>query len=105
MSENKKRNYTHIEALESEVLLMLESGHTQRETAEHFGFKDKYVIKQFMNRHRKKEKMMANGIMPRRRGRLPKGFVPTEQEKDNEIKRLKMENELLRDFLRIVGRK
>jgi hypothetical protein len=49
--------------------------------------------------------MIADGIVPRRRGRLPKGFLTTEQEKDNEIKRLKMENELLRDFLRIAGRK
>lgn len=105
MSENKKRNYTHIEALESEVMLMLESGHTQRETAEHFGFKDKYVIKRFMNRHRKKEAMILKGITPHRRGRLPKGYVPTEIDKDNEIKRLKMENELLRDFLRVAGRK
>jgi DNA-binding CsgD family transcriptional regulator len=49
MSGSEKRNYTHIKALESEVLAMIEEGHTQREIAEHFGFKDKYVIKRFMN--------------------------------------------------------
>ncbi|MEE1491870.1 MAG: hypothetical protein UGF45_07600 [Massilioclostridium sp.] len=48
---------------------------------------------------------MEAGIMPRRRGRPPKGYVPTKQEKENEIRRLKMENELLRDFLRLAGRR
>jgi len=32
-------------------------------------------------------------------------IVPSEKEKDNEIKRLKMENELLQNFLRLAGRK
>jgi hypothetical protein len=48
--------------------------------------------------------MIEAGITPRRRGRPPKGYKLTEDEKDNEIKRLKMENELLRDFLRAAGR-
>ena len=42
---------------------------------------------------------------PRRRGRAPKGHKLTENDKDDEIKRLQMENELLRDFLRVSGRK
>jgi transposase len=42
---------------------------------------------------------------PRRRGRPPKGNRVTEKDKDNEIKRLTMENELLRDFLRVCGRR
>ncbi|MDY3988191.1 MAG: hypothetical protein SOY88_02440 [Massilioclostridium sp.] len=48
---------------------------------------------------------MEAGIMPRCRGRPPKGYVPMEQEKENEIRRLKMENELLRDSLRLAGRR
>jgi hypothetical protein len=48
---------------------------------------------------------MEAGIMPRRRGRPPKGYVPTKQEKENEIRRLKMENELLREFLRLARRR
>jgi len=42
---------------------------------------------------------------PRRKGRPPNGYRLTENDKDNEIKRLQMENELLRDFLRAFGRK
>ena len=31
--------------------------------------------------------------------------MPAEREKDNEIRRLKIDNELLRDFLRLAGRR
>lgn len=84
---------------------MREEGKTQREIADYYGFKDKYVVKRYLKRQRKKQRCVEAGITPRRRGRPPKGYQSTEQEKDNEIKRLKMENELLRDFLRIAGRK
>ena len=84
---------------------MKAAGKTNREIAEHFGFKDKYVVKEWVKRYNRKKRKMEAGIVPRRRGRPPKGYVPTEQEKDNEIRRLKMENELLRDFLRLAGRR
>jgi transposase-like protein len=42
---------------------------------------------------------------PKRRGRTQKDGLKTDKEKDNEIKRLKMENDLLRDFLHLAGRK
>lgn len=44
-------------------------------------------------------------LNPKLRGRPPKGYVPSEQDKDREIKRLRMENELLRSFLQIAGRR
>ena len=99
------REYTHMEALEAEIMAMKEEGKTNREIAEHYGFKDKYVVKQFVSRYNRQQRRIEVGIVPRRRGRPPKGYEPTEQEKDNEIKRLKMENELLRDFLRHAGRR
>lgn len=105
MSKEKKREYTHIKAVEQEVLLMLESGKTQREVAEHFGFKDKYVVKFFVLRHRRNQRLCEAGIVPRKRGRPPKGYVPGESEKDNEIKLLRMENQLLRSFLQLAGRR
>jgi len=91
--------------MEQEMLAMKEAGKTNREIAEHFGFKDKYVVKRWVKRYNHQQRKMEAGILPRRRGRPPKGYRPTEQEKDNEIKRLKMENELLRDFLRLAGRR
>lgn len=99
------RSYTQVKAFESEILLMKEAGKTNREIAEHFGFKDKYVVKQLIARRNRNERKVQAGIEPRRRGCPPKGYQDTEKWKDNEIKRLKMENELLRDFLRLAGRR
>ena len=40
-----KRNYTHIKELVPTIQAMVAEGMTQREIAEHFGFKDKFVVK------------------------------------------------------------
>ena len=39
-----KRNYTHVQALLPAIEKMVEDGMTQREIAEHYGFKDKEVV-------------------------------------------------------------
>ena len=70
---------------------MVEEGKTQREIAEYYGFKDKLVVKRLLERARKKER-----TVPKVRGRKP---AKTLQEYKYENKRLKMEVELLRDFL------
>jgi SOS-response transcriptional repressor LexA len=88
-----------------EVKEMVVNGKTQREISDYFGFNNKNVIKSLLKRQRKKEKLIRYGITPRSKGRPRKNAVPTEQEKDNEIKKLKMENELLRSFLQVAGRK
>ena len=91
-----KRNYTHVKILEPEIVEMRESGKTKREIAEHFGFKDKSVVKFALLRARK------NGTaIPKFRTRKP---AKTLQEYKYENKRLKMENELLRDFLSLTER-
>ena len=77
---------------------MLASGKTQREVAEYYGFKDKLVVKELLRRERKKE---IQGV-PKQRGRKP---AKTLQEYKYENKRLRMENELLRDFLQSTERK
>ena len=99
------RPYTHVQAVEKEMLEMKAEGKTNREIAAYFGFQDKYVVKRWVKRYNRRMREMEAGIMPRRRGRPPKGYVPTEQEKENEIRRLKMQNELLRDFLRLAERR
>lgn len=77
---------------------MIEKGYTQRQIAEKLGLSDKLVIKQLLNRERKKE---LSGI-PKQKGRKP---AKTLQEYKYENKRLKMEVELLRDFLLFIERK
>lgn len=101
----EKQRYTHIDKLGKEIDQMLKEGKTQREIAAFFGFKDKTVVHQYLKRQRRKKERLMADILPKRRGRLPKGYVPTEEEKDNEIKRLKMEIQLLRSFLQIAGRR
>lgn len=100
-----ENGYTHIKKLEREILELLANSKTQREVAEYYGFRDKYVVKEFVKRHNKRQKEQQAGITPGRKGRPPKGYEPAELDKDNKIKRLTMENELLRDFLRAAGRK
>ena len=70
---------------------MVEQGKTQREIAEHYGLKDKMVVKRLLERERRKERNQRKS-----RGRKP---AKTLQEYKYENKRLKMEVELLRDFL------
>jgi len=93
-----QREYTHVQILLPEIKQMLASGKTQREVAEYYGFKDKLVVKELLRRERKKE---IQGV-PKQRGRKP---AKTLQEYKYENKRLRMENELLRDFLQSTERK
>ena len=61
----RKRNYTQVQGLLPEIKVMLSEGKTQREVAEHFGFQDKYVVKQLLVRERRKERKLEAGIVPR----------------------------------------
>ena len=103
----EKRNYTHIQALLPEIKAMLAEGKTQRKVAEHYGFRDKQVVKRLLERERRKERNLEAGILPRPKGRPRKDAAPRNivAEQAYEIHRLQMENKLLRDFLRSTGRK
>ena len=103
----EKRNYTRVQALLPEIRTMLAEGKTQREVAEHYGFKDKYVVKQLLTRERRKERKLEAGIVPRLKGRPRKETAPRDivEEQAHEIQQLRMENKLLRDFLHYTGRK
>lgn len=102
-----KRNYTHMQALLPEIEAMIAKGKTQREVAEHFGLKDKYVVKELLKRQRRKQRRLEAGILPRPQGRPRKDATPRDivAEQEYEIQRLRMENKLLRDFLQSTGRK
>ena len=101
-----KRKYTHVQELLPEIQAMIASGKTQREIADILGLQDKYVVKELLKRERKKMRKIEAGIMPRPKGRPKKDSAPRDiiTEQQYEIDRLKMENQLLRDFLRSVGR-
>ena len=102
-----KRNYTHVQALLPEIRTMLAEGKTQWEVAEYYGFRDKQVVNRLLERERRKERKLEAGILPRPKGRPRKDPAPGDivAEQAYEIQRLRMENRLLRDFLRFTGRK
>ena len=102
-----KRKYEQVQILLPEIRAMVVAGKTQREIAEHFGLANKYVVKSLLRRERRKEKKVIAGVAPRPKGRPRKDAASRDlaTEQAYEIKRLKMENKLLRDFLQLTERK
>jgi len=94
------RNYTHVKLHEQRIIEMREAGKTRQEIAEELGMK-KEQIKGWVKRYNKRKAEEAAGF-PKQRGRKP---AVTLAEYKYECKRLRMENELLRDFLRLAGRR
>ena len=109
------RNYRHIIEYEREILKLKEEGLTHRQIGDKLGF-TKEQIKEFFKRYHEKQRKIEAGIAIRKKGRPPKDYVINEQDKitelkyiiarkDSKIKRLEMENELMRDFLSLTERK
>ena len=94
----EKRRYTKIQALLPIIEAKLAEGQSQREIERELGLEGDRPIHNLLRRERKKE---IRGI-PKARGRKP---AKTLAEYKYENKRLKMENELLRDFLQSTERK
>ena len=101
----EKRRYTHMRLLEAVIDEMLEQGRSHKEIEQELGLQGKRQVHDFLKRRRRRERKLAEGVALRSKGRPPKGYKTPDVEKDYEIKRLKMENELLRDFLRLAGRR
>ena len=92
------RKYQHMQHLLPQIKEMLEQGMTQKEVADALGLTGYRPVHELLKRERKKE---IKGV-PKQRGRKP---AKTLQEYKYENKRLKMEVELLRDFLQSTERK
>ncbi len=84
---------------------MLAEGKTQRDVAEYYGFRDKQVVKKLLECERRKERKLEAGILLRPKGRPRKDAAPKDivAERAYEIQRLRMENQLLGDFLRFTA--
>lgn len=114
------REYRHIQQYENEILKLKEKGLTHREIGEQLGF-TKIQVKRFFERYRNTQKKLNAGIIIKPKGRPRKDgttLPPSVQQlsklsqlqyenasKDRYIKRLEMENELMRDFLSLTERK
>ena len=114
------RSYRHIKEYEKEIYELKGKGLTNREIAEKLGFELKQV-KNLIARHNENQRRIEAGITIKPKGRPRKGgtsLPPSIQQlsqvtqlkyelasKEREIKRLEMENELMRDFLSLTERK
>ena len=115
-----QRKYRNIKEFEKELIEYIEQGHSLRETGEKYGFTYK-EMRGFKTRYNKNQRKLAAGITIKPKGRPGKDgttLPPSVQQlsklsqlqyelamKERHIKRLEMENELLRDFLLLTERK
>lgn len=91
------RKYQHVMELLPQIKKMLERGMTQKQVAEALGLTGYRPIHNLLMRESKK----ATQGVPKPRGRKP---AKTLREYQYENQRLKLENKLLRDFLRSTER-
>ena len=100
------RKYSHIQEHEKEILELRSQGMTLWEIGEKLGFTHK-EMRGFVSRYNRKQKNLQLESLQSPRddpGRVKSGSQVLPEYK-YEIERLKMENELLRDFLWSTGRK
>ena len=109
------REYRHIKQYEKELLELKEKGMTVREIGERYRLSYEKTH-DFFKRYNRQQRKIAAGIAIKKKGRPPKDYVVSEQDKvselryilarkDAKIKSLEMENELMRDFLSLTERK
>ena len=98
------RKYTKVEGLTEIIRQRKADGETNREIAESYGL-TKYQVKQLMARQNRKERRIAAGYIPRPKGRPRKETASEEAKRNNEVVLLRMQVELLRNFLYEAGRR
>ena len=109
------RSYRRISEYEEVILRLKSEGWTLREIGKKYGFTYEQVHN-FISRYNEKQRKNAAGITIKKKGRPPKDYQVSKEDKvaqlryiidrkDAKIKTLEMENELMRDFLSLTGRK
>ena len=98
------RKYTKVEELTEVIRARKAAGETNRKIGESYGL-SKRQVKQLINRQNRKERKIANGYIPRPKGRPRKETASEEAKRNNEIVQLRMTVELLRNFLCEAGRR
>ena len=114
------REYRHINQYANEIYELREKGLNLKEIGEKLGFTHAQV-RSFIHRENKNRRKLAAGIIPKQKGRprvngsdLPPSIQQLSKltqlqyelaSKERRLKQLKMENELMRDFLSLTERK
>ena len=98
-----KRKWTNLELFEPEIIRLREAGMTRQQIADEL-FLEKVQIKNWINRYNKRQSILS-GRIPKPKGRPRKDGQAPKQNIETELRRLRMENKLLRDFLQSTERK
>lgn len=98
------RSYVKMECLAEAVFRRKAAGETNREIGEHFGLSKKQ-IKELVKRQNRKKRLLESGYIPRPKGRPRKDAADESVRQQNELAQLRMQVELLRNFLSEVGRR
>ena len=91
----KKGMKWYPEAIKSEISIKVQNGQSVNSLSKKYGI-SRYAIQYWCGLRPEAKKRL---LLPTKRGRPRKHPAPLQKELENENKRLKMENELLRDFL------
>ena len=98
-----KRKWTDMKAIEAGIIELREAGKSRQEIADYFGLSKKQIV-DWVTQYNREQARLAKGISLRRKGRPCKDGKPLQTSEAAELKRLRMENQLLRDFLRFTER-
>ena len=98
------RDYVKMEEMSEEVFRRKAQGETNRAIGESYGLSLEQ-IRNLVKRQNRKRRQIANGYIPRPKGRPRKESVSEETKQYNELVKLRMQVELLRNFLSEAGRR
>ena len=98
------RSYVKMEMLAEAIFRRKEAGETNREIATSYGL-SLYQIKQLVARQNRKRRKIEAGYLPKPKGRPRKNATDEATRVQNELKELRMQVELLRNFLCEAGRR
>ena len=98
------RKYTKVEQLTSIIEERAKAGETYREIGTALGL-TREEVRGAMHRHHAKERKVAAGYILRPKGRPRKESASEETQQHTELVKLRMQVELLRNFLSEAGRR
>ena len=99
-----RQKYTRVEKYAEDILARKARGETYQQIGESYGLTSNQV-KQLIQRQKRKQRLIAQGYVPRPIGRPRKNPEDEEVRRKNELIQLRMQVELLRNFLSEVGRR
>ena len=98
------RKYTKVEQLTSMIEERAKAGETYREIGRALGL-TREQVRGVMHRLHARERKITAGYIPRPKGRPRKEAASEEERQRNELVKLRMQVELLRNFLSEAGRR